>query len=358
MKPFLFLITVLLTVLSSCNAQNAVHRTDHSNNKRASGDTVQALADAIVVVYQDKKGNHWFGSKGQGAYKYDGTTLLQFTSKDGLVSNDIWGIQEDRAGNVYFDAQEGISQFDGQTFRTLITGDSSVGDWALTPDDLWFKGNWNRNGPYRFDGKTLHHLEFPPNKLADTLYARFPNMTWSPYGIYSLYKDRKGSIWFGTSNLGIYRYDGKSLSRMYEDHLTNVPNGGSFGIRSVLEDKDGRFWFCNTRYRYAIDSRDSLLNGTHFIRYKREKGIERLNAAPVYYMSITEDDSGNLWMATNSDGVCRYDGKSMTRYPVKDGERDITLVSIYTDRHGNLWLGTHDAGAYMFNGKSFEKFRP
>ena len=35
-------------------------------------------------------------------YRYDGKTLVNFTTKDGLDNNRIGGIQEDKAGNIYF----------------------------------------------------------------------------------------------------------------------------------------------------------------------------------------------------------------------------------------------------------------
>ena len=73
------------------------------------------------------------------------------------------------------------------------------------------------------------------------------------------------------------------------------------------------------------------------------------------FMSITEDNNRDLWMATYGGGVWRYDGKNLTHHSVKDGDKDVTLFSIYKDNKGDLWLGTHEAGAYKFNGKTFEK---
>jgi ligand-binding sensor domain-containing protein len=63
-------------------------------------------------------------------------------------------------------------------------------------------------------------------------------------------------------------------------------------------------------------------------------------------------------MVTYEQGVWRYNGETMTRYVVKDGEKEIKLFSIYKDKLGELWLGTHDDGAYKFNGNAFEKFKP
>jgi ligand-binding sensor domain-containing protein len=98
------------------------------------------------------------------------------------------------------------------------------------------------------------------------------------------------------------------------------------------------------------------------VPYTREAGTGPIAAANgqdlIYFMSITEDNDHNLWMLTYGEGIYRYDGKSITHFPVKDGDIDVTLFSIYKDRQGDLWVGTHQVGPYKFNGKSFEKFKP
>ncbi|HMG14141.1 MAG TPA: two-component regulator propeller domain-containing protein, partial [Saprospiraceae bacterium] len=296
MKLKLLILFCTLTMLMSCKGQNSSKSTEKTFDNIRYGtlcDTVTSLSNAIMIIYQDKKNSFWFGSRGQGVFKYNGKYILQYTVKHGLVSNDIWGIQEDKFGNIYLDTQDGVSKYDGKKFSTLTVNNNADNEWKSEPDDLWFKGNWNINGPYRFDGKSLHHLEFPKNKLADELQAKFPNMNWSPYGLYSLYKDKKGNIWFGTSNLGIYRFDGKSISWLYEKHLTDVEeSGGSFGIRSIFEDSESKFWFCNTSYRFHIYPGDSIVSGKSLIRYQREKGMESAKEKRdlIYFMSITEDD--------------------------------------------------------------------
>ena len=354
LKALLFLS--ILTVLTSCSGQNKTV---------AIGDTVSELDKTIFIIFQDKDNNYWFGSDGQGVYHYDGKTITHFATKDGLCNNRIRQIQQDKSGNIFFTTSDGISKFDGQKFTTLPIIESS--DWKLQPDDLWFvsfKGSSLKNGPYRYDGKILYHLTFPKHYMEDEYVS---NSTFSPYDVYSIYKDSKGNIWFGTSNFGICRYDGKALSWMYEKHLTEIESGGQFCIRSIIEDKEGKFWFCNTQYRYNIIpniSPDTYRKekGNNLIDYKREKGIDQLKAADgkdmIYFMSIAEDDNQNLFMATYDEGVWRYDGKNIIQYPVKDGSKDITLFSVYKDNRGDLWLGTHEAGTYKFNGKTFEKFIP
>ena len=328
------------------------------------GEIVPKIGESTWIVFQDKHSNFWFGSDGEGVYRFNGKTTTKFSIKDGLCNDHIREIQQDKSGNVFFTTLDGVSKFDGQKFTTLTPVISNAADkgWKLQPDDLWFKGQPGKNGPYRFDGKSMYDLKFPKHYLEDGFTERHPQAPYSPYEIYTIYRDRSGSIWFGTSNFGVCRYDGESLSWMYEEHLTLVKGGGSFGIRSILEDHEGKFWICNTRNRFTVDPNETSEKGKGFISYTREKGIDSPRTPDgddlIYYQSIIEDDRRDLWMVTYRSGVWRYDGKNLTQYPVKDGSNEITLFSISKDNHGELWLGTQKSGPYKFNGKSFEKFRP
>src|SRR5262245_41867727 len=93
-----------------------------ANDKKApvaKGEIVPELGKSVMYVFQATNNDYWFGSNDRGVYRYDGKALVNFTTKDGLASNHIRGIQEDKSGNVYFTTYEGISKYDGQTFTTL-----------------------------------------------------------------------------------------------------------------------------------------------------------------------------------------------------------------------------------------------
>src|ERR1041385_3748732 len=118
MRNTILFFSVLTTLFTSRNGQstsqvNNSTRNDH-NSIIAKGDTVTELGDSLWIVFQDKKNNYWFGSNGQGVYRYDGKNIIRFTTKDGLSSNSIRKIQEDKSGNIYFTTVDGISEFDGQ----------------------------------------------------------------------------------------------------------------------------------------------------------------------------------------------------------------------------------------------------
>lgn len=354
MKSVIYLLACF-SMLISCNAQTKKEQAIISIS-----DSVTHLPDTILSIYQDSRLNYWFGSRGHGAFKYDGKKLIQYEKQDGLLDQDIWGIQEDQQGRIYFDTQNGVTQFNNDKIHSFPKIEALSGQWKLEAGDLWFKGSYDMNGALRFDGKNLYKLEFPKNTLGDKLLQDFPSMSYSPYGLYSIYRDKRGDMWFGTALVGLYRFDGFSLSRMFEDQLCYTARGGSFGIRCIYEDHQGKFWICNTQQRYDIKPGFNVVDGEKKLQYKSEAGIpdSKVDNDWIYYMSMLEDKENRLWMLTFNQGIWCYDGKNMTRYMVKNGEKEITLFTMYKDRSETIWLATHDDGVYRFNGKSFEKFNP
>lgn len=321
----------------------------HKNAAVATGAVVSELDKAIWYIFQAKNKDYWFGSNDRGAYRFNGKTLVNFRVKDGLCSNQIRGIQEDKAGNIYFSTYAGISRFDGQSFTTLgVSASTDATDWKLQPEDLWFVGPPDAGVVFRFDGKSLHRLVFPKTKLGDEHFAKlprskFPNAKFNPYDVYVILKDSKGNLWFGTSNVGVCRYDGKEFHWLTEKALVTAP------VRSIFEDKQGNYWFSYSGH--------GSLGGIRAVSdiSKIQRGA---NGAIVDGMSIVEDDDGKIWTANYSAGPTRYDGKQKKQYPIKDDSTAITTFAIYKDKQGVLWVGTHNGGAYKFNGTTFEKFRP
>ena len=356
MALYTILLISFFSAFTSCNGQNRSKTKDEKTIEI--GVTVSKIDNTIWAIYQDKKSNYWFGSKENGVFFYNGQQIKQITVKDGLVSNEIRGFQEDSLGNIYIETELGVSKFDGQTFKTLqiANPESPTNDWLLEPNDLWFKIGFSNNGVYRFDGDYLHFLKFPKSPQEDALYSKESyNHGLKPYGLYTIYKDRKGFMWFGTASLGFCRFDGKTISWHYEEQLQTTPSGGDFGTRAIFEDKDGKFWINNTHFRYSIKP-----NSSSILNFQKDDGISYLDENNKkefpFFLSITEDNEGNQWMATYDEGVYKYNGKELIHYPIKDGETDVLLFTIFKDNKGILWLGSHNAGVYKFNGSSFEKF--
>lgn len=353
MKVSTVVLFFIQTIIISCSGQQAFLEQE-SNSEESVGKSVSDLGTSIMVVFQDSKNNYWFGSWESGLYLYDGKTIINYTTKDGLPHNRIDQIVEDASGNILINTSGGICKFDGKSFETISYAKAD-NVWKLEPNDLWFRQGWELPQVARYDGDSLHLLTIPTTELGNAYELAHPNYPASPYAAYSIYKDSKGNMWFGTAVLGVFKYDGRSFDWISEKDVTEIHDGPANGVRSIAEDKDGFFWF-NTAYRYKIDDANDS-----FGFYSREKSIGELDGKNDgrlnEYLSIVKDDNNDLWIVTYLDGVWKYDGKEVKQYLITLGNKKITTFSIYKDNSGGLWVGTHENGVYKFNGTTFQQFK-
>ena len=359
--PLLTPILFTLLLFSSCQQKAQSHKED--SKAHSIGQEVSAWDNNIWVIHQDKSGDYWFGSNGKGLYRYDGERITHFSTEDGLAGDQIRGIQEDAQGQLFIETSAGISVFDGASFRTLEMPKQSSPTWRSNPSDLWLR-DFGRNGPLRYDGVLLYHHPFPEQDLEAAFGIRIdPNGPSRPYSVYSITKDAQGTVWFGTESAGVFRYDGDSLLWIGEKELSVLEDGRVPAVRSIVQDKEGHYWLSNVIHRYVIHEAPSPSSSAPDKGYTQLAGIAYEaflgeDAFPYFMSAVRDDEAGDLWMLTYSQGMWHYDGETLTAYPIMDGERPLNLLRLYKDRSGTLWLGTEDAGVYRLEGDEFRPFRP
>lgn len=351
----------VLIMLASCDGKGDVTQKETTHDPEQMGMIVPELPASTWSVFQDLKGNYWFGSNGLGVYVYDGTNLIWYTKDNGLVASQIRGIQGDQEGNVFIQTPAGVSKYDGHTFTTLEIVDSQQNEWKLEPDDLWFNCNGNPNDVYRYDGQKLIELQLPRQDLKAAFGRQvvglgFEGMNSSPYSVFGIDKDSEGNLWVGTVVAGAFRYDGESFLWVAEKELSTLPDGRVPGVRSMIEDKEGYMWLSNFISKYQITENDFSAT------YQRLEGMDM--SAPHfadrigYFNSGLSARNGDLWMTTYGGGAWKYDGERLQNFPIMDGATEVLLISVYEDNAGTIWLGTDNAGVFKFNGETFEKFEP
>jgi ligand-binding sensor domain-containing protein len=256
-------------------------------------------------ITEDQKGNFWFGTIGEGAYYYNGKTFTHFTTKQGLLNNEVTSICEDIKGNIWFGVSGGASCYNGNYFRNYILDGNAIYE-AFTsktfPESqpvgvqqimlskngtLWFG---TKGALFTFDGDTFTAVK---NKAGEA----FAN-------VWGITEDQKGTIWFGAED-GLYRYDGHSCTRFSER-----------GALSILEDKKGNIWTSSTTAMYNKPWTLSCYD-------KKSLSTEKPTATEIsskqLIFGMLEAVDGTIWFGTGH-GVCRYNGKTVMDFKEKQGD--------------------------------------
>lgn len=353
------LLLILITVIaSSCDAQVDSKLSDQpvadqhqfiGPNAKLRKTQGTSEHQNIHCSLQDMAGNLWFGSTGEGVYRYDGKEFTQFTKEDGLSNNSVWSMLEDKQGNIWFGTDDGLSMYDGKSIeRMSLNSAYSIGLSAATPpsgkNPVWSLMQ-DKNGMiwigtsadlYCYDGKSFSRfLDKGSIENNQNLQLKY---------IQCMLEDTNGTIWLGSGPIaseGVIRFDGESIE-------SSKPNGDGW-IRYILEDKSGNIWFSGRQNGVFVYGSETFRNFT-----------AKVNIGSA----ILADKDGNIWFdggekqstIETDSGIWKYDGKSFKNYTVEDELLKYSVWSILEDNRGYMWIGTRNCGLSRFDGKSFVTF--
>ena len=200
--------------------------------------------------------------------------------------------------------------------------------------------------------------------------------------VQSVYQDRDGYIWISTRN-GLFQYDGYSIttykSNLYRpDLLTNnniycVAEDaqhrlwiGTYSGLNVLDKQTGQIWKIDDPEINGIGISQILVTSDNRILFATEGGLleylEDGNRFSVFNQdntggvfpkttvkSLFEDDRGDIWIGTWSQGLFRYEKRTgeYWKYPQMNSGNSAHVV--FQDSHKNIWVGTWGAGLHLLH---------
>ena len=321
-----------------------------------------SLKDVNWAIRRDKSNVLWVATK-RGLVGIDEKGKVQLTYKDGLSSDDIQSLYEDREGNLWVGTLGGgLNSLTRSKFITLLTGVTPNQNQVYTVSEDQFKTLWVGNAA----GQVLmfNGGGFKPHRGFD----RIANIS-----VYSVLHDSATGLWVGTRK-GVYRYrNGKT---------ENIPLQGDTAesVRALLKDRDGSIWIGarNGLYRFAgnkieafninsglpsanirtiyEDRGGNLWIGTNLGLSKRSHGIfstviSAEDSTPKQLGPVYEDKEGTLWVGSIGEGLIRVKDGSIFQYTKAHGLYDNTAYAILEDNVGNLWVSCNN-GVYRVSKKN------
>lgn len=293
-------------------------------------------SNRINSILEDKNGNLWFGTE-DGLNVYHRKSMTHMTEKEGLIHSVTRSILEDRSGNLWFGhGEHGVSLYDGISFAyfdTLngLSGNSVFSQLEDRHGNIWFGTN---------DGGVTRYI--PPGVNREGRFTHFTKENGLDGNIYSIVEDFSGNLWFGEfagyvgSPSRLYRYTtpkGNHLGVLTS--FTTAQGLSDSTITRIVEDKERNLWFATWQggvTKYTPPSADHPAAFTH---YTIREGLSSNDIR-----SIVKDYRGNLWFCTSSDGLIYFNGKSFVDITEKEGLSTNYTKSGFSDHAGNLWFGT------------------
>jgi ligand-binding sensor domain-containing protein/serine phosphatase RsbU (regulator of sigma subunit) len=278
-----------------------------------------------------------------------------FHTQDGLPNEVAWSMMQDSHGYLWVGTTVGVARFDGvhfeQPFDNASLQDKMV--QKLLEDDegsLWFG---TRDGKvYRFDGERLEQPLKDVLEKEETIGPVYPIASPLPFT-----KGQGATLWFGTSKGRVLRYR----------HLPPSPSGRGAGgeggqidafsqehglpgapINALFEDRKGTLWVGTSgKGVYRYDGERPALRDAALRHFTNPFGEQ----PPQYINAIFEDNSGTLWFG-GYDGLGKYDGSTYTRFTQENRHPKGGRWTMEQDTNGHVWFANSN-GAARYDGKTF-----
>ena len=296
-------------------------------------------------LLEDGNGNIWYGTFGNGLYKYTKNELLNFTNspanQQSLSHNSTNCIYEDNNGNIWIGTfGAGISIYSPQAHKFKLIKSNPVDRNSLASNFVWsiFEDNNNNIWIGTNDaGLSVYNAE--ENKYTHYNFANNP-------AIRKVYQDSQGTMWVGTDGQGLFKFNNKNKKWInYRNQPNNSTSLSNNSVRVIFEDSKKRMWIGTREGLNRFDRKSGKCK-----RYLHNDDNSESLSNNFIYSSIFEDSKSRLWIGTYGGGFNIFDPDKevFTQYRVKpqlkrkNSISDDVIFSFYEAPNGIFWIGTNN----------------
>lgn len=305
---------------------------------------------------------------------------------DGISSNTITCISQDKEGFMWFGTRNGLNRFDGtafKIFRNDITDSTTIGSNSILSlcedmDQRLWVGTYK--GVYIYDA--IHEKFSLFNKLPQaevrTISMDKNNNIWfvigfrlykfnkdknkiSSYNISraqtpALYIDQSGTIWCGVDSGIVKKYNSAKDTFIDYDITTFTKKKASVFIQTIYPVSDSTILIATLNQVLLFNTKRlqfrNVFSGNPWADNIQVHKIMR--QSPSVFWFGTEN---GLYILDLKTGIFQWIQKQYANpYAINDN----VITDLYGDKEGNIWVGTFFGGVNYFSKQlnQFQKYFP
>jgi ligand-binding sensor domain-containing protein/signal transduction histidine kinase/DNA-binding response OmpR family regulator len=118
--------------------------------------------DKVIEIYLDNQQRLWFGTESYGLFRYNYETndFLAINEKNGLSNNTVYGILDDKYGNIWISTNSGIAKVNPNTLQVKTYNQSD----GLQSDQFNYRSSFkSSDGTFYFGGVNGFNAFNPDN---------------------------------------------------------------------------------------------------------------------------------------------------------------------------------------------------
>ena len=301
-------------------------------NKQEAHQMGGILKDLITIrhMIEDNRQNIWIVTDNKGLLRYDGKSLRHYFDQP-EQRETVQDVCQDHQGRIYVGTSNaGLFRIDGKVpVHIESTGNKHISSLYVNSEGEIMIG---------YDGLGLAIYDPKTNTLKDNpYYSREVGLSTAK--VYSICEDTNGNIWLGLLQKGVFMQPGKTTGFQYMGYKLGTHNIiGTACVTSVMVGINGYTWVGTDKDGlYCLDQNMKVVK--HF-----KEGF------PSTILSLTEDNTGRVWLGTYKEGCGWIDTKSLTYHSqdLPQGTR-LSVFDLTCSDDGTVWIATMGQGLLRYN---------
>ena len=313
-------------------------------------------SDYVTDVIQDKYGFMWFATD-DGLNRYDGYQFTIFKNIPGdstsLPTNSVGTLLEDSEGTLWIGTKQGLVRYNRQSdsFTTYKLSESNE-EWANSTLQIFEdsrKKLWltTSEGAVEFDRQLQRIIRYDIQKTDNSVI---------PYTFFSgiINENKAGELYNLSQSFGLLKFDyDASLFvqiSLKNNFIANIKTANKM-FWAMVFDEQHNLWLGSAIGLIKVDLTKKM--GYDFTPFKKRVIINRFRDNAIKGLFIDRDQ--NIWVSSVRDGIYLFDSQKQSFEKLQPSVSNTSYGPFYEDRFGILWVCSgRGAIKYNFDRKPFE----